>query len=247
MLPYGMTEGNLEAIPTSSDVWSYFLNYCDGKFAGEVLNDLDNAFSSTYFDLQSADARNGLYDYPWLYRCNRKETMRQLCICLSLLLALCPVRAWTEPAIGDMPPDVELGVTSAGKSVKPGDYLGRVVVVTFWASWCGPCRKELPILESVQEQGKGQIQVIAVNIEDPSVFRKAARILKDQQMQLANDRNGVAQRAYHVKGIPHMMLIGRDGRILDVHEGYAEAAIPGIVDEINQALATKTLATGDGR
>ena len=168
--------------------------------------------------------------------------MRRFPICLALLLALCPALVLGEPAIGDMPPDVELGVTSAGKAVKPGDYLGRVVVVTFWASWCGPCRKELPILESVQEQGKGQIQVIAVNIEDPATFRKAARILKDQQMQIANDRNGVAQRAYHVKGIPHMMLIGRDGRILDLHVGYSEGAIPGIVDEINQALTSKAPA-----
>jgi len=163
---------------------------------------------------------------------------------LSLLFAMCPALALGDPAVGDTPPDVELGVTSSGKAVKPQDYLGRVVVVTFWASWCGPCRKELPILESVQEQGKGQIQVIAVNIEDPATFRKASRILKDQQMQLANDRNGVGQRAYHVKGIPHMMLIGRDGRILDVRTGYAEAAIPGIVDEINGALAAKTLPAG---
>lgn len=173
--------------------------------------------------------------------------MRRFCICFSLLLAMCPALVLSEPVVGDMPPDVELGVTSAGKAVKPGDYLGRVVVVTFWASWCGPCRKELPILESVQEQGKGQIQVIAVNIEDPSVFRKAARVLKDQQMQLTNDRHGVGQRAYRVKAIPHMMLIGRDGRILDVREGYAEAAIPGIVDEINQALTAKTSPVGESR
>ncbi|HEX3895323.1 MAG TPA: TlpA disulfide reductase family protein [Rudaea sp.] len=173
--------------------------------------------------------------------------MRRFCLCLLLLLGICPALALTEPVIGDLPPDVELGVTSVGKSVKPGDYLGRVVVVTFWASWCGPCRKELPILESVQEQGKGQIQVIAVNIEDPGTFRKASRVLKDQQMQLANDRNGIGQRAYRVKGIPHMMLIGRDGRILDIREGYAEAAIPEIVDEINRALAAKTSPAGDSR
>jgi thiol-disulfide isomerase/thioredoxin len=174
------------------------------------------------------------------------DYMRQFCICLLLVLAICPALVLSEPAIGDMPPDVELGVTSSGKSVKPGDYLGRVVVVTFWASWCGPCRKELPILESVQEQGNGQVQVIAVNIEDPKTFRNAARVLKDQRMQLANDRNGVGQRAYHVKGIPHMMLIGRDGHILDVREGYAEAAIPGIVDEINHALAAKTSPASEG-
>ena len=155
-----------------------------------------------------------------------------------------PMLALAEAAIGDFPPDVVVGVTSAGKSVKPGDHAGHVVVVTFWASWCGPCRKELPILESVQEQGKGQIQVIAVNIEDPATFKKASRILKDQQMLLANDRNGVAQRAYHVKGIPHMMLIGRNGKILDIRTGYAEAAIPGIVAEINAALSEKISPAG---
>jgi thiol-disulfide isomerase/thioredoxin len=170
--------------------------------------------------------------------------MLRFCVCLLLSIATLPALVRADPSIGDIPPDVVVGVTSAGKSVKPGDYGGRVVVVTFWASWCGPCRKELPILESVQEQGKGQIQVIAVNIEDPATFRKASRILKDQQMQLANDRNGLAQRAYHVKGIPHMIVIGRNGKILDIHTGYAEAAIPGIVDEINAALSEKISPAG---
>lgn len=171
--------------------------------------------------------------------------MRQFFICLPLIFATSTVFAVSDPVIGDKAPDVELGVTSAGKSVKSADYAGQVVVVTFWASWCGPCKKELPIMENLQELGKGQIQVVAVNIEDREKFKKIARILKDQQMQFANDQHEISQRAYHVKGIPHMIIIGRDGRILDVHTGYGEAAIPTIVDEINSALAATPPQPGD--
>lgn len=166
--------------------------------------------------------------------------MRPLHFLLTLFLTSFYVSAFADPTIGEPPPDTQLGVTTAGKSVKPSDFPGRVVVVTFWASWCGPCRKELPILENLQELGKGQIQVIAVNIEESVAFRRASQILRSQQMLLANDRNGVSQRAYKVKSIPHMVLIGRDGHILDIHSGYAEGAIPSIVNEINEALAAKT-------
>ena len=171
--------------------------------------------------------------------------MHRFFICLPLIFATSTAFAVSDPAIGDKAPDVELGVTSAGKSVKSADYAGQVVVVTFWASWCGPCKKELPIMENLQELGKGQIQVVAVNIEDREKFKKIARILKDQQMQFANDQHEVSQRAYHVKGIPHMIIIGRNGRILDVHTGYGEAAIPTIVDEINSALAATPQQPGD--
>ncbi len=138
--------------------------------------------------------------------------------------------------VGEAAPDVTLGVTSAGDPTRAADYAGKVVVISFWATWCSPCREELPILEGLQREGKGNIQVIAVNIESREVFRKAAKLLGDLQLLLANDRNDRSQSAYGVKAIPHMVIIGRDGRVLGIHKGYGESSLGGIVAEINRAL-----------
>lgn len=147
--------------------------------------------------------------------------------------------------VGEAAPDITLGMTMSGEPAKVADYAGKVVVVSFWATWCSPCRKELPILEGLQQAGKGGIQVIAVNIEDREIFRKAAKLLGDLHLLLANDRNDRSQNAYGVKAIPHMVIIGKDGHILSIHQGYGENSLDGIVDEINRALATNAAGTAN--
>ena len=146
--------------------------------------------------------------------------------------------------VGETAPDVVLGVTETGNSVRVSDHIGKVVVVSFWASWCAPCRKELAILDGLQLEGKGNLQVIAVNIEDRELFKKAAQLLGELHVLLVNDRNERSQKAYGVKAIPHLVIIGKDRRILGMHKGYGEDALAGIVDEINRALAPASANSG---
>jgi len=81
------------------------------------------------------------------------------------LIALCvygAADAASRPEAGDMAPDYA-GTTLDDRATSVSDFRGRVVVLSFWASWCGPCLKEMPILEGIQERaGKNQIQVVAV-------------------------------------------------------------------------------------
>jgi thiol-disulfide isomerase/thioredoxin len=143
-----------------------------------------------------------------------------------------------SPGPGDIPP-ADIGHTTSGDEVLLTKYAGKVVIVTFWATWCPQCIKELPILEAVQNKaGKANIEVIAVNTEEAEVFRRAARVMrKTMQLDLVGDARGDAQKAYGVNGIPHMLIIGRDGRILQVHRGYSEDSLDEIVADINHALA----------
>ncbi|HEX7914370.1 TlpA disulfide reductase family protein [Rudaea sp.] len=162
------------------------------------------------------------------------RTIARLAAALLFAASTC---CHADANVGEAAPDVVLGVTQTGNSVRVSDHPGKVVVVSFWASWCAPCRKELAILEGLQVEGKGSLQVIAVNIEDRELFKKAAQLLGEMHVLLVNDRNERSQKAYGVKAIPHMVIVGKDGRILGAHKGYGEDALAGIVDEINRALA----------
>jgi thiol-disulfide isomerase/thioredoxin len=137
---------------------------------------------------------------------------------------------------GDLPPSI-LGSTRAGDEIDTRQFTGRVMVVTFWASWCGPCRKELGMLEGLQTVAKDRLKVVAVNIEERDTFRSVMRVLKDLTITITNDPHKRFADAYGVRGIPHMVIIGKDGKVISVHRGYSEAALDGLLAEINAALA----------
>jgi len=156
----------------------------------------------------------------------------------GVLLAFASVApALAAPKPGDIAPDFA-GRTYEGQSISVAAYTGKVVVLSFWASWCGPCRKELPILESIQQvAGKERVQVVAINIEDRDTFKKIARKMTSLQILVASDTAQKAQHAYGVNGIPHMVIISKSGQIMRVHQGYAEEALDDIVKDLNQAVA----------
>lgn len=122
-------------------------------------------------------------------------------------------------------------------SLAPGDRVGQSDL----AAACrhklphSPCRRELPVLATIQKQGtRDKIAIFAVNWrESADQFRQIRRAFKDIDLSLVSDESGRFGRQYGVNGIPHMVVIGRDGRIAAVHVGYGESEIPVLVDEIN--------------
>ena len=145
--------------------------------------------------------------------------------------------------IGEIPPDY-LGKSDSGHEIRLSESSGRIRIVTFWASWCAPCLKELPVLNAIQKKGGAErVQVIAINLkESRKRYRRAMKALKDYEIEFVHDRRGNAARKYGVEGIPHMLIIDIDGRIAHQHIGYKEEAIPVIVGEINQLLIDNNLA-----
>jgi len=163
---------------------------------------------------------------------------------LALLIAVAgPSFAGTNPkvAVGDTPPDA-LGRGRDGREVLISAQHGKVVVVTFWASWCGYCRQELPVLAGLQQAaGKGRLEVIAVNYEDElDVYRVLSRKLKDVQLTLTRDPSGHIGEAFGVQGIPHLFVIGKDGKVAFQKTGYGEESIQVILDAVNAELARPT-------
>jgi thiol-disulfide isomerase/thioredoxin len=144
--------------------------------------------------------------------------------------------------VGSVPED-DLGKDIDGNKVRISDYHGKVVILSFWASWCGPCRKELPVLAGVVKQvGPGQLQVLAINHRDQAEpFKYVVNVLKDYPIKfLKRDPNIRVARKFGVQGIPRMIVIGRDGKVAADHVGYGEGMIPELVDELNKLLAQKT-------
>ena len=157
-------------------------------------------------------------------------------LAILLLAGASAASSFAPPKAGDAAPEFTVR-TYDGESISLSAYAGKVVVLSFWASWCGPCLKELPILENIQKAaGKERLQVVAINIEERQAFRKMARKMQSLQMLVASDANMTTQRAYGVKAIPFMLIIDKTGNILRIHQGYSEAGLNAVVDDLNEAL-----------
>jgi peroxiredoxin len=115
-------------------------------------------------------------------------------------------------AHGERPPDF-VGHTTHGLGLSLADVRGKVVVLTFWATWCLPCRTELALLEDLHRYlGAQHLAVIAVNAREPSpVIREYVEVLGLTFTVLVDPR-GEIQRSYGVIGLPTTFLIARDGR-----------------------------------
>lgn len=163
--------------------------------------------------------------------------MRYIAACLLALVCLAgqAAHAAKVPAVGDAAPTF-VGYGTDFRKVSLESFRGKVVVVSFWATWCPPCRQELPILANIQKAGQGQIQVIAINTESRDVFRQVAKLLKDSPIRLTNDEDRRSFESYGAKGLPHLVVIGRDLKIISVREGYGPSELDDVAAELTFAL-----------
>jgi peroxiredoxin len=161
--------------------------------------------------------------------------MGSIAVCL---IASATLATDAGPGVGDVAPDFTARNLLTREPVTLSQQQGKLVFLTFFASWCPPCRKEVPILEGVQRKlGKERAAVIAVGFRENNeqVVRKWAH---DNNLQLSvlEDSSGHIAKQYGVHAIPHLYIISRDGHILHVHTGYGPDSLEHLVREINAAL-----------
>ena len=122
------------------------------------------------------------------------------------------------PQTGFLAPDFTLQTTD-GKAVTLSDLRGRAVLVNIWASWCVPCRAEMPAMQRVYDEYKDRgLIVLAVNstVQDQAASAKAFAAEFGLTFPILLDMEGIATRLYEVRALPSSFFIGRDGVIIEV-------------------------------
>ncbi|WP_145060812.1 TlpA family protein disulfide reductase [Adhaeretor mobilis] len=129
-----------------------------------------------------------------------------------------------SPLVGQPAPDMSLPFVIDGKldkkTFKVSDYRGKVLVLDFWASWCGPCTQAMPMIEQLSEEfANRNVEIVAVNLQESPP--KIARALERMKVAptVALDRDGVATERYQVSGIPQTVVIDREGTVARVFIG----------------------------
>ncbi|HET7629723.1 MAG TPA: TlpA disulfide reductase family protein [Bacillales bacterium] len=110
----------------------------------------------------------------------------------------------------------------SGQPVSLSDYRGSLVLLNFWASWCGPCRHEAPVLNKMHKQFSGRVKIIGVNMTSQELSVKDVKqFVKryDLQFPVLLDRTGTVMKRYHIVAVPTTFLVGRSGQILEKFRG----------------------------
>jgi thiol-disulfide isomerase/thioredoxin len=149
--------------------------------------------------------------------------MRSLILAISLLL-LAPRVAAAEVNEGDRAAELVNAKTASGRAVKLKSYRGKWVVVTFGASWCKPCKAELPAWEKLAKAYKAAgkpVVFIAVNIDQETA--KGRKFVSDaglSAMIAAFEPSGASAESYDPPTMPSTYVVDPNGLVRERHEGY---------------------------
>ena len=137
---------------------------------------------------------------------------------------------------GQAAPDFALK-SSTGENLRLSEYRGDVVMVNFWATWCGPCRQEMPLLDELYNRyQRVGFNLLGVNIDDDS--RRAMQMVEELGVDfpVLFDARKEVSKLYDVDAMPVTVIIDRQGTVRYVHQGYKPGYEDMYLDQIRSLL-----------
>lgn len=145
---------------------------------------------------------------------------------------------------GDPAPSIRLP-SADGKVVSLADYKGKVVLIDFWASWCGPCRQAFPAINDLYGELKDRgFEVIAVNLDEQRKDADEFLSKRPHEMKVVFDPKGTSATSFSLGGMPSSFVIDREGRVQFTHTGYTTATL---ADYRREVLSLLREAAPSGR
>jgi thiol-disulfide isomerase/thioredoxin len=127
--------------------------------------------------------------------------------------------------------------SSSGKPLNLSDLKGQIVLVNFWASWCGPCRKEMPVLEQLNKQYRAKgVTLVGVNVEPDTAAAVDWLKATPVSFPILFDTDSKVSKLYQVEGMPNTVILDRTGKVRYIHRGYSPGAENEYLDQIRALI-----------
>jgi len=153
----------------------------------------------------------------WTRFCPKNLVTAAVVVSLSLISQLALSLELEAPA-----PDFTLK-SNQGENIRLADLHGEVVMINFWATWCGPCVQEMPLLDELhQKYESAGFTLLGVNVEDADDTEKVNEMIEKLQVSfpILYDVEDIASKLYSVDAMPSTVFVGREGNFRYVHRGY---------------------------
>ncbi len=167
---------------------------------------------------------------------NKKSLIILLLLILALLVVVHYIRRPQVEGVAEVGlqaplfklPDLQ------GSEVSLDQYRGKIVMLDFWATWCGPCRLTMPLLDSLQEEYADELALLAVNLQEPSNI--VDDYIREQNISstVLLDQDGKVGQLYQTYSIPMQVLIDKQGILRFIQLGYSPIMRDKLRAEINK-------------
>lgn len=172
-------------------------------------------------------------------------------VIIAALVSLLGIGLWSARAqlgpelfplrIGSDAPDFSALPMAPGAEPKGiANYRGEVVLLNIWATWCGPCRVEMPSMEALERQlGPKGLRIVAVSVDVSGMESRINEFVEEMQLsfEILHDAPGTIKRQYQTTAVPETFIIGRDGKVRRRVIGADDWASPANVAFLERLLA----------